>query len=175
MTNLFFIYVCLANGNDGTEGWLQILFPIVIAIFWAISGISKAKSQQSQPQNRRKVQQSTQTSHSRQPGSNSQIRRDKFDIKQHFKHKPVDVNKLPKNTEPAIKVSPNIESQTKEVKGLMTEPIQKPEDLSSLAGEGLNDFSYPIFDFTSQDQLKKAILLTEIFGKPLSLRELEDF
>ena len=36
--------IILARRNDDAEGWMNILFVVVIAVFWAIGGIVKAKA-----------------------------------------------------------------------------------------------------------------------------------
>ena len=42
------LQVILARRNDGTEGWMNILIVIVLAVFWAIGGIVKAKAKKSE-------------------------------------------------------------------------------------------------------------------------------
>jgi len=39
--------VILAGRRDETEGWMNILFVVVLAIFWAVGGIIKARSKKS--------------------------------------------------------------------------------------------------------------------------------
>jgi len=38
------LQIILARRNDDTEGWMNILIVIVLAVFWAIGGIIKAKA-----------------------------------------------------------------------------------------------------------------------------------
>ena len=38
------LQIILARRNDGTEGWMNILIVVVLAVFWAIGGIVKAKA-----------------------------------------------------------------------------------------------------------------------------------
>jgi hypothetical protein len=38
------LQIILARRNDDAEGWMNILFVIVLAVFWAIGGIIKAKA-----------------------------------------------------------------------------------------------------------------------------------
>jgi hypothetical protein len=40
--------IILAQRRDDTEGWMNILFVVVLAIFWAVGGIIKAKSKSSE-------------------------------------------------------------------------------------------------------------------------------
>ncbi len=168
MTNLFLINICLAAGDNNIEGWwLQILFPILIAIILAISGIFKVKSHQSKADNQRKPVQSAQSPHMRIQVNTSPIHidREKVNVKQHHRHKPVDINKPLKNIEPKTIISLTVEPQIKEVTDLTTESIKETQALSSAYNEELIDY----------DQLKKSILLTEILGRPSALREFEDF
>jgi hypothetical protein len=168
MTNLLFINVCLAAGNNIEGWWLQILFPILIAIVLAISGIFTVKSRQSKADNNRMPEQLTQSSHMRIQvnSSSAHINRDKFNIKQqHYRHKPVDRNRPQKSIEPNIIVSQTIDQQIKESMDLTPESFNETEAISIAIYEEL-------LDFNSQDQLK--ILLKEILEKPLSMRDFEN-
>jgi hypothetical protein len=44
------LQIILARRNDDTEGWMNILFVVVLAVFWAIGGIVKAKSRKPKTQ-----------------------------------------------------------------------------------------------------------------------------
>jgi hypothetical protein len=171
MTILLFTDICLATVNNNTEGWLQILFPIIflilIAIILAISGIFKSKSYQSEDNHSHKPVQTTQSSHMRIQVNTSSIQtdREKVNIKQHSRYK-TDRIKTPKSIEPKIVTSQMVE-EVKEGIDLATESF-KMDVLSS-------SFDEEFLDLISNDQFKKSILLTEILSKPLSMRESGDF
>ncbi|MHC4110672.1 MAG: hypothetical protein ACYSUY_06330 [Planctomycetota bacterium] len=46
--NEFLTEIILAARQKGTESWMKILFPVLLALFWVISGILKAKSKKAE-------------------------------------------------------------------------------------------------------------------------------
>jgi hypothetical protein len=40
----------LASRGDDVDGWMNILFVVILAVFWAVAGIVKAKARKSQPE-----------------------------------------------------------------------------------------------------------------------------
>ena len=40
----FFTQFILAGSGEDVEGWMNILFVVVLAVFWIVSGIIKATS-----------------------------------------------------------------------------------------------------------------------------------
>lgn len=48
--NYYLSQIILASGREDTEKWVNILFVVVLAAFWLIGGIVKAKSQQAKRQ-----------------------------------------------------------------------------------------------------------------------------
>lgn len=49
------LQIILARRNNDTEGWMNILFVVVLAIFWLIGGILKAKANKSGVGNKGKI------------------------------------------------------------------------------------------------------------------------
>lgn len=53
--NDLLLQMILARRNDDVEGWMNILFIIVLAIFWLVGGIIKAKANKSQTDSKEKL------------------------------------------------------------------------------------------------------------------------
>lgn len=48
--NYLLAQMTLASRGDDVEGWMNILFVVILAVFWAVAGIVKAKARKSQPE-----------------------------------------------------------------------------------------------------------------------------
>jgi hypothetical protein len=46
--NTFLAQIILARRNEDAESWMNILFVVVLAVFWVLGGILKAKSKSAQ-------------------------------------------------------------------------------------------------------------------------------
>ena len=42
--------IILASRGDDLQGWMNILFIVILAVFWAVAGIVKAKARKSEPE-----------------------------------------------------------------------------------------------------------------------------
>lgn len=50
--NILLVQIVLAQRNEDVEGWSNILVVVLLAVFWALGGIIKARKQQQAAQNR---------------------------------------------------------------------------------------------------------------------------
>jgi hypothetical protein len=177
------LQIILTRRNDDAEGWMNILIVVVLAVFWAIGGIIKAKAKKDEQMlNRLQRPAGSAQNQRQQPRPASQKPRLKFaDLQAAVRKFAVEAEQaFQTNTkepvpelEPALK-EPQIKTKTveltepisKTVKGLQdkraSEPAQMPE--SEYLSELLTDYADP-------EELRRAILHYEILGKPLSLRD----
>lgn len=147
----------ILSRNNESESWLNILFIFVLAIFWIIGGILKARSQKAgkadedekatgKPKYIRSSSDKTRTQdeHLR---SKIKVSRPKM-VSQ-----PVTLFKTEHENEPVIVSEMNISEPH--------EQILQSQSMSSVGS---------LLDYSDTDELKKAIILYEIIGKPLSIR-----
>jgi len=157
--------IVLAAQGDDTKGWMNILFVVVLAVFWLISGIVKAtskKSQDSQKQQSlhkpvRKVQPPTLA---RDPSLTPPKRTTQTRSQPQLKSSPPqprlgsifqDIPNISSKPKPLMELEPmRLETRQR------TSEIEDPPEL--------------VLDFTDPDELSKAILHYEILGPPVSLR-----
>ncbi len=194
---MYLIYNLLAARNNNGEGWINILFLVVAGIVWALSSISKSKKQQTNSQRkieqpRRSIQTNSAT-HLRKGNAerlienvsgqagvikvkqNQEISQQSskyYDIKQ-LRQKYINTFKQIKDIKPVL---PEItEPQIKQVPEFTTESTHKTT-VAPLAPREDSPFVYigSLLELTNTEQLKKAIIYSEILGKPLSLRDTAD-
>jgi len=184
----FIDYLLAADGED-IDSWANILFIIVIAAFWVISAILKAKGQK--------------LSDSKKKGEKAL----KTDDKEQRKQKSLiesmlgEVLGLPEEET----VSQTVQKKAEDAKHYLKEKRQKPAIRRSVVSKHripekadaeipskMNEiesagtilekktvvgpsprYSISLFEHGKSD-LRKAILYSEILGKPLSLREKRD-
>ncbi|MFQ6036559.1 MAG: hypothetical protein ACE5NM_12040 [Sedimentisphaerales bacterium] len=170
-----------AARSDDVEGWMNILIVVIIAVFWAISGILKAragKPEEEQEQlagkptprqppaarglKEKLLQQARPTqpvrpAPARKIGYPQPVAQRVTAKKRPIRIPTVEALKEPKLPRPAPRVRPAVE----ELPQLISKPVERPEP--ELAVESLLDYADP-------DELRRAILHYEILGKPLSLR-----
>ena len=195
--NIFLAQLILARRNDEVEGWMNLLFVIVVAVFWVLGGILKAKSKKPQdkqrigPQQRpvrrpqaRGMQAGEQSRH--HPSTASQRPQYAPDSKppageavfSHplFRNLAAQIERatgmkipteMPKPQAPKKPPKPQAERFIPPVKAAQPLGIKKPVDVT--------DFSDTLWlDTSDPDDLKRAILYYEILGKPVSLRDSTD-
>jgi len=54
--NEFFAQIILAAREDDGQGWMNILFVVILAVFWAVGGLVKAKTKKAEEQEEKKEQ-----------------------------------------------------------------------------------------------------------------------
>ena len=195
----FLLQLILARRNDDAEGWMNILIVVVLAVFWAIGGIIKAKakkdeqlpgkpvrkppihSREAREQMLSRLQHSTGSAQSRQqqPRPATQKPQLKFaDLRAAVRNFAVEAEQAFQtntNKEPATELEPVLmEPQIKTVKSELTEPsvadIKEPQDEPAQIPES-KYLSELLTDYADPEELRRAILHYEILGKPLALRD----
>ena len=195
--NYSFLQLFIVAQNEDVGKWVNILFVVVLAVFWAISGIVKAKAKQSQQQKKK------QSPREATPGSQS-VRRDpgqlileKFlgssgllqrqqqrtqsqeppkkasfipPVKKRFtpKHKSISLKST--RAKNIVHTNAPIESNLNELPEFTTDAVRKVEGTRSKVPSEVS-VSHYMLDFTGADSLKRAILYYEILGRPMSLRD----
>jgi len=187
-----FAQIILAARNDDVEGWMNILFVIILAVFWAIGGIIKARTKKieegketatGKPPRRqpqvvkgltRQLFQQPRPAHAVGPAPGRKHPRQAEQPARKITHaqaiaeritakkEPVPVPTVKAPAEPKL---PKLTPQLKPAGEGFPEVISKPVETlqAGLAAESLLDYADP-------DELRRAILHYEILGKPLSLR-----
>ena len=186
----------MAARSQDTESWMNIFFIVVLAIFWVLGGIAKARAKKTEEPD--KVAPDT-PAKAKPPGKRSQ----EGLFRQARRTRPVGaepqrqtkiVHPRPVVQEPAVREKAVVQSVPERSfvhpmpSPAISEPLTKlPEIRQSAAGSlaearplavtvpaeslqtGLGAES--LLNPTDPDQLRRAILHYEILGKPLSLRE----
>jgi hypothetical protein len=183
-----FVYqIVLAGPNDDTQGWMNILFVVVLAVFWVISGIIKATAKK--PQDGRKQPPLQKPVRKTLPPSlarRSSAVRPTGTAPARSQPRPrpstlaarVEKAYRPERLEGAEKVEslspkPPSESVLQGIPELGEKPLA---DLESMHPDILQRTpqaeSLPeiVLDYTEPGELSKAILHYEILGPPVSLR-----
>jgi hypothetical protein len=184
--NEFLTQIIIAR-NEDVENWMNILFVVIIVVFWALGGILKArarnaKEESEEPQSDKPARKRPLTStdlkkeffkqlgfgHPAGPGSSRQYRRQIEQLRRRItRPRPtslsIETEKKPisipsKEERPKPTSEPVIELKDKDVVA-----IQQEMPGAAFAAKS------PL-DYTDPDELRRAILHYEILGKPLSLR-----
>jgi len=199
--NYFVAQIILAAQRRDTQGWMQILVFVVIAVIYALSSILKAKS------NKTELEDEEQPAH-KPPESASRLQKQTFQRphrpvspaprtqyqpqvqspqRKVMRPEPVIRKPLTKKKEPtplpAIEMpevselpllGPQVEHGIEELPEFTSETLEKLEAKSlGFAAQKpvVEDVSRPVLDYTDADELTRAILHYEILGRPLSLRD----
>ena len=159
--------VLAARNSDGEDtGWMQLLIFIVLAVFYAIANIARARAGKPKQQGEEKPQ--------------SFPHRTALKPMKRPQQGPFKAARIPyREPKPKVPIPPVAAAAefTGDLQAKMAEPIaeevsgepqldifSKPDEPTSVPAELLLDLKKP-------DELRKAILHYEILGKPLSLRE----
>jgi len=191
----------LAGRGEDSEGWMNILFVVVLAVFWVISGIVKATakrpkdSRQQQP-SRQPVRRISRPATAPDPSSarptspqqaraqagpaaaataQAQPRPRSAELIAELE-KALRSDSPPASPKPALPLpTPQVEPALQEPPDLSTKPLKELERMRLTAPKGTpqEDEGLPEleFDFADPDELSKAILHYEILGPPVSLRD----
>lgn len=184
MNELLAEVMVAARNRDG-EGWMQLLVVAVVAVFYVLGTIFKAKSNkveqkdEEQPEGTgasgafqktasRQVQQQPRRKVMRPQPVGWKFAAEEQEAVRLKTPQPPRVLKLPVLT-PQVQIQPELE----EVQEFIGEPLKPLED-EQLALSAETEASMasiqPLLDYADTEGLKRAILHYEILGKPLSLR-----
>jgi len=191
--------IILAGRSDDAEGWTNILFVVVLAIFWAVGGIIKAKSRKSdtpddkstprrpahRPSARINPLREQLLKQSRQPSGPAQLRESHPATKKpltKFADIRAAVQKFAAEAEQAFQAQ--AVKPTPETNVLLPKPEIQPDNRevpestrkSLIKPEDKEMFeteylSGLLLDYADPEELRRAILHYEILGRPLSLRD----
>jgi hypothetical protein len=189
MQNIVVQFV-LAGSGDDVEGWMNILFVVVLAVFWIVGGIIKATKK---PQDRQGQQASRKPPVRKVPRSSSVPRDPSSErpatISQdrpRAQPRPVtqiaDLEKaLRSDTADAsqklvsIPAKPQAELILQELPEITSKPLVELDtmrlDLPKKTTESEEDLPELVLDYSDPDELIKAIVHYEILGPPVSLRD----
>ena len=191
MVSGYLIQMVLGAGGDDVDEWTNILFVVVIAVFWLVGSLLKAKAnkakqeKEEQPEGGRvaakrpyeKMQRLVARALQAQPQPQIQPAQEKIGRPKPIAQKPAVKRR---EVQPQAVRAPAVSEIQMEAIG---EPIEELEKLKAvpmgLASEETEQPSAaveemlekPLFDFDNVDELRRAILHYEILGKPLSLRK----
>jgi len=194
--NVFLTQILLARRNDEAEGWMNLLFVIVVAVFWAVGGILKAKSRKpdhkDQTQSQRKPVR-RRPAHGVQPWRQSTERTQARQATPAQRPQYLPASKTPAaETGAAHPLLRTLAAQIERAAGRMLVPSpepeppspKQPEPAAEVAGQSADKqpasqvitapAEYPLallLDHMHPDDLRRAILYYEIIGKPVSLRD----
>ena len=184
----YYAQFILAGPGDDTENWMNILFLVVLAVFWVVGGIIKATSQKSQdkrkqstprqpvrktprpapqrePLSKRPMQQTAQS----RPRESARPSLQRAQLEKSYQSKDIETILKSKPPAPETQGVPMMqefpEFASKPFMDLGQMRLDSPHETSE--GEDLPEL---IFDDTDPDELTKAILHYEILGPPVSLR-----
>ncbi len=173
--NHFIEQVVLAARDNDIESWTNILFVVVMGIFWALGGILKAKSKANKaasskgPSPKEQEQRALRERRIRalwgamgfEEPIGEEVGRPSPPVQQQkvVRSQPSVRKPLPKE-EPIVIEKPTVPK----IKTTMEELPQVADLSARQLGELLNDYEDP-------ERLRRAILHYEILGKPVSLRE----
>lgn len=173
--------IVLARNGDA-DGWMEILVLVVIAIFWAVGGILKAKANK---QKSRIAEEPAAKPPGRpierarglrkQPRPQVQPVRRKVMRPRPVGQKPtVQVQTLKTPAEQALPLSmPQVQPKFEELPELEVKLDEVRKDMRpgipTKAAQSMESLQ-PLLDFDEPESLTRAILHYEILGKPLSLR-----
>jgi len=183
--NVLLVQIILARNYD-VENWMNILFVVIIGVFWALGSILKArarnvKEESEEPQSDRPARKqpliSTDLkkeffkqlgfSHPADPDSSRQYRRQIEQLRRKITRP--QPTSLSIGTEKKLISVPSEEDRSK----LTSEPAIELKDKETATNRETPGAAFvfeSLLDFTDTDDLRRAILHYEIFGKPLSLR-----
>jgi len=192
---IFLTNLILAVRNNGAEEWTNLLFLVVLAVFWAIGGILKAWAQKANMQRKGGAEQPTTGS----GGAGSAAAREReasSSIGQRLaaKSRPrsaavfgngTRVSAEPARRRAASSVRPAVKSSvlstpmeqarpprpSKPLANASSKPLLSKRRLDS-TGPSAAPEAHPVLPYLNNPQsLREAIIYLEVLGKPVSLRD----
>ncbi|MCJ7776898.1 MAG: hypothetical protein MUP16_01100 [Sedimentisphaerales bacterium] len=161
--NVFFEQLILSSRNE-SESWLNILFIIVLAVFWILGGILKARSQKAGKSDEDE-QATGKTKYSR--SSADKVTTQKVTTQDEQLRSRIKRSRPKSVSQPAtLLITEHKDEPVTVSKGNISEPHEQP-----LQSQSIDSF----LNYADTDELKRAIVLYEIIGKPLSIRKPADY
>ena len=151
----------LAARNNDEGGWAQLLVFVVMAVIWILGGIIKARQNKVTADDFPEEQEDEK--HKIIP-----LDVKKFLESKKIRHVPVQIAQRPGSVDKYLEAQKYERPERKHIKISESAKAEsksfKPSEHAEIKKEGLLEISEP-------DELKKAIIYSEIIGKPLSLRQ----
>ena len=168
--NYYLAQLILAARNRDSDGWTNILSIVVLAIFWAVVGIVKAKANKASQTDEDDTPSDRQRSLAKRPSrATIPTQRAAAAAARPIVHKPSAHPRMqPKQFTASAVSEKNRRPKTMRLRGLKDEPLVAATGLA-IEPERFID-AESLFKLDDPDELKRAILHYEILGKPLSLR-----
>jgi len=202
--NVFLAQLILARRNDEVEGWMNLLFVIVVAVFWVLGGILKAKSKKPEDKQRigppRKpvrrpqvhgMQASRQAGEHPRPYPTTPAQKPKYApdsrapageaVFSHplFRNLAAQIERATGIKIPTEMPKPQTPKRPQKPKKPQTErlvpAVEAAQSLETQIPDDVTEFPTTLLlDTSDPDDLRRAILYYEILGKPVSLRDSTD-
>jgi hypothetical protein len=172
----------LGRGADGDEnGWMQLLVFIVLAVFWAIGGIMKARAAKSQDE-KQKQQGGTRPQPRPRPSFERLLRKEP----EKARTRPMQAKAAKmarqlaqdKAAERLVKQPAQAKAVDYRYRGVPPEAVEEKKGVAEAApraaATALAVVEGPGVEIGTSEQLRAAILHYEIFGKCVGLREAQE-
>jgi len=163
MANFVINQILVANGDEG--GWMQLLIIIIIAAFYGISTLLKAKS--AIKEQRAKQQRKPSGPKPRPQPPQSRPMEGPFDLeslrKAFTQPRKITIKKPPQPVVAPAEIE--LTEPEPELELIIEKPPKPPTPPAEPA------IAQQLFDYPDPADLQKAILYYEILGKPISLRK----
>jgi len=186
--NAFLAQVIVAARNRDTEGWVQMLVFVVLAVVYALGSILKAKSSKAEQEKDEELT----PNGPRKPSGGLRRLQEEFLRGVRGPEEPAPqpqrqpIQRKVRRPEPTVErpwemqefadlsvQGPQLESGIEELPEYTSKTLKKlkAERLGFAAkAPKVKDVSEPVLDYADRDELTRAILHYEILGRPLSMR-----
>ena len=174
--------VLAARNRDKDSGWVQILFFVIVSVFWAIGSIVKSKANKTV-----KGKEQTPSKPVRKPPESTvdlRMLKQLFGLSGEAESDSHPIPEQPKPQAAKLQVRPVSRKVVRDYPARMAKPEEIPESpaetVKKLEGKPVaapaeiprtKYLSDILSDYEDPEKLRRAILHYEILGKPVSLRE----
>ncbi len=160
--------------SDGEEsGWMQLLVFVVLAVFWAVGGIIKARAAKSQGE-----KQKQQSKPGPQPRPRPSFERLLRSEPEKSRIKPMQARAAKTARQLALDKAAKQRAQVRSVdyqhRGVTPEMFVEEKPAVEAAKGALAVAEWPGVEIGTSEQLRAAMLHCEIFGKCVGLRQSQD-
>jgi hypothetical protein len=176
---MYLAQMMLAKRNDEDGGWVQLLIFIIVAIFYSMGGLLKAKGKKNQEAQQKPAKPGLQPQRQQKVSRLMQLRDEAIAAQRRIREaKQAQKARIPEETDILLsqKTSQELEEKLFGADSASKVP-PKSIDLDTLQYKPNDDtedqlLHEQLVDFSEPDNLRKAIIYSEILGKPIALRDL---
>lgn len=169
--------ILAARNRDKDSGWVQILFFVILSVFWALGSIVKAKSNKTT-----KGKEQTPGKPVRKPPESTidlRLLKQLFGLPEEGQHspeepKPQAAMRVRPVSRKVVRRHPARVAKPEEIPEPPAEIVRKMEGKTVAAPTNIPQTKYLsdiLSDYEDTEKLRRAFLHYEILGKPVSLRE----